>query len=413
MIVLVVNCGSSSLKYQVFNMDTRTTLADGLADRVAVSAGTGAVLRQRPAGGDPYVVEHPMPDHSTAMSFVLEALIHPAHGVIGSLREIGAVGHRVVHGGERFSQSVLIDDEVMEAIEECAELAPLHNPANLQGIRACMQALPGVPQVAVFDTAFHQTMPPQAYLYGLPYEYYQSKGIRRYGFHGTSHRYVAEKATQWLEREKGLRPQDQRIVTCHLGNGASMAAVKGGRSVDTTMGMTPLEGLLMGTRCGDLDPAIVTFLIEEMSLDARDVDSILNKKSGLLGLSGISSDMRDVKAAAFPDTGSPDPRARAAWDVFCYRIRKYIGAYAAALGGLDAVVFTAGIGENEAGVRRDAVAGLEFLGLRINHERNDNLDRQAEVSDISQPGSTVSVLVIPTDEELMIARDTVEIVSAC
>ena len=409
MIVLVINCGSSSLKYQLIDMQTQTTLADGLADRVAVGGGEQALLKHRPAGGEAFVVEHPMPDHTVAMTHVLAALTDPDHTVIRSLEDIGAVGHRVVHGGENFSASVLIDDSVIEAIEDCNELAPLHNPANLQGILACLRALPGIPEVAVFDTAFHQTMPQRAYLYGLPYEYYLDRGIRRYGFHGTSHRYVTLKATEWLQAEKGIAPAEQRIVTCHLGNGCSMAAVKGGRSVDTTMGLTPLEGLLMGTRCGDMDPAIFGFLINEMNLDAKAIDRILNKNSGLLGLSGVSSDMRDVKAAAL--TEPANPRARAAIEVFCYRISKYIGSYAAALGGLDAVIFTAGIGENEPMVREYSLADLGFLGLVLDQSKNAGLRKGPEVTDLSADGSRTAILVIPTNEELMIARDTAEIVA--
>jgi acetate kinase len=407
-IVLVINCGSSSLKYQLIDMQTETALADGLADRVGVGGGDQAVLKHRPAGKDAFISEQPMPDHTAAIKLVIAALLDPEHGVISSLQDIAAVGHRVVHGAEKFTESVAIDDSVIEAIEDCAELAPLHNPANLQGIRACMRALPDVPQVAVFDTAFHQTMPRRAYLYGLPYEYYLDRGIRRYGFHGTSHRYVTLKATDWLQREKGIAPEDQRIITCHLGNGCSMAAVRAGKSVDTSMGLTPLEGLLMGTRCGDMDPAIFGFLINEMNLDARSVDRILNKNSGLLGISGVSSDMRDVKAAALAD--DPNPRAQAAIEVFAYRITKYIGAYAAALGGLDAIVYTAGVGENEHVMRGRAVEGLGFLGLEMDADKNANLKRGAEVTDISTDSSRAAILVIPTNEELMIAQDTAQIV---
>ncbi len=407
MIVLVINCGSSSLKYRVFDMSQDAALADGVADRVAVGAGDKAILKHRPVGKPEHLAEEPMPDHTAAMGLVLEALVSPEHGVIDSLQDIAAVGHRVVHGAERFSESVMINSDVIEAIEECAELAPLHNPANLQGIRACTQSLPGVPQIAVFDTAFHQTMPEWAYLYGLPYEYYLDKGIRRYGFHGTSHRYVSMQAGEWLTERRGIPIEQQRVITCHLGNGSSMAAIKGGRSVDTTMGLTPLEGLLMGTRCGDLDPAIIPALMEQMNLGAREVDRILNKNSGLLGISGVSSDMRDVKAAA--EAGNP--RAAAAIDVFCYRIIKYVGSYAAALGGVDALVFTAGIGENEPLVRERVVRNLAFLGLSIDPETNQSVDKTRAVTDISGRGASSSVLVIPTNEELTIARDTMEIVA--
>lgn len=408
MIVLVINCGSSSLKYELFDMATETSLADGVADRVSVNGGEQAVLKHRPAGRPAYNAEHPMPDHTVAMGHVLSALTAPDHGVISSLGDIAAVGHRVVHGGEEFSESVQIDEAVIAAVERCARLAPLHNPANLQGIRACSTALAGVPQVAVFDTAFHQTMPRRAYLYGLPYEHYEQRDIRRYGFHGTSHRYVTRKAAAWLEAERGIAYAAQRIITCHLGNGCSMAAVRGGQSQDTTMGLTPLEGLLMGTRCGDLDPAIVGYLTQEMKLTAEEVDRVLNFESGLLGISGVSSDMRDVKAAALADP--PDPRAVAAIEVFCYRITKYIGAYAAALGGVDAVVFTAGIGENEAMIRRRALEGLEFMGLSVDDDKNERVSKADAVTDISAADAPASVLVIPTDEELMIATDTARIV---
>lgn len=410
MIILIINCGSSSLKYQLIDMQTTRVLADGVADRVSVNGGEGGVLKHRPAGLPPYISEHPMPDHSAAIGYVLAALTHPEHGVISSLSEIGAVGHRVVHGGERFTVSVRVDTEVIEGIEDCIKFGPLHNPANLQGIRACAEKLPNVPQVAVFDTEFHQTMPQKAYLYGLPYEYYTDLGVRRYGFHGTSHRYVTLKATEWLAANKGIPVDQQRIVTCHLGNGCSMAAVKGGRCVDTSMGLTPLEGLVMGTRSGDMDPAIIPFLQKELNLSSEDIDRILNKSSGLLGISGISSDMRDVKAAAFADP--PNHRAVAAIEVFAYRIVKYLGAYAVVLNGLDAIVFTAGIGENEPLLRSVTTDSLHFLGIAVDDEKNEHLDKKLEVSDISAEGATASVLVIPTNEELMIAMDTLEVVSA-
>ncbi|NSW58510.1 MAG: acetate kinase [Armatimonadetes bacterium] len=408
MIVLVINCGSSSLKYSLIDMQTQSVLADGVADRVSVNGGTGAVLKHRPSGRDAYIAENPMTDHSVAMRYVLEALTDPEHGVIASLDEIAAVGHRVVHGGEKFSESVLISEPVIEAVEDCNKFAPLHNPANLQGIRACTDALPGIPQVAVFDTGFHQTMPQRAYLYGLPYEYYTDLGVRRYGFHGTSHRYVTLKAGEWLLAEKRIPIDEQRIITCHLGNGCSMAAVLGGKSVDTSMGLTPLEGLIMGTRCGDLDPAILPFLQAEMNLSSEDIDRILNKSSGLLGISGVSSDMRDVKAAAFGE--EPNHRCVAAIEVFAYRVRKYFGAYAAALGGLDAIVFTAGIGENEPLIRSLSTEGLRFMGVAVDVDKNEKVDKRNPVSDISENNATAAVLVIPTNEELMIAMDTVEIV---
>jgi len=407
-IVLVINCGSSSLKYSLIDMQTQSVLADGVADRVSVNGGAGAVLKHRPTGKDAHIAENPMTDHSVAMRYVLEALTDPEHGVIGSLDEIAAVGHRVVHGGEKFSESVLISEPVIDAVEDCNKFAPLHNPANLQGIRACTDALPGVPQVAVFDTGFHQTMPQRAYLYGLPYEYYTDLGVRRYGFHGTSHRYVTLKAGEWLLAEKRIPIEEQRIITCHLGNGCSMAAVLGGKSVDTSMGLTPLEGLLMGTRCGDLDPAILPFLQAEMNLSSEDIDRILNKSSGLLGISGVSSDMRDVKAAAFGD--EPNHRCVAAIEVFAYRVRKYFGAYAAALGGVDAIVFTAGIGENEPLIRSLSTEGLRFMGVAVDLDKNEKVDKRNPVSDISVNDATAAVLVIPTNEELMIAMDTVAVV---
>jgi len=402
--ILVINCGSSSLKYQLFRQD-ETTLADGVCDRVVVNGGAGGKLKHN-AGGVKIERDAPMPDHGTALRLVIEALTDPEHGVISDLGEIRAVGHRVVHGGAAVTESVIIDEHVMDIIRGMSVLAPVHNPANLNGIEACRKLLPGIPQVAVFDTAFHQTMPPHAFLYGLPYEIYEQHQIRRYGFHGTSHRYVSMIATHMLQ-DGGVAPADQRVITCHLGNGCSMAAIKGGHVVDTTMGMTPLEGLLMGTRCGDLDPAVVIYLADKLDLTPQQMDSYMNKRSGLLGVSGVSSDMRDVRAAA-PTT----PRAQYALDIFTYRIRKYIGAYAAALGGVDAVVFTAGIGENEPHIRAASVAGLEYMGLTIDPAKNDAPKRK-DVSgwDIGQDGAAARVLVIPTDEELMIARDTMALIS--
>lgn len=406
MLVLVVNCGSSSLKYQLFDMREEVVLAKGLADRVSVGDGLQAALAHQPMAKDPVRIETPMPDHTVAMAHVLEALTHPIHGVVESLGQIGAVGHRVVHGGEAFAQSVLITPEVLQVIENCAGLAPLHNPANLMGIRAAQKHLPDVPHVAVFDTAFHQTMPRRAWLYGLPYELYEKYGIRRYGFHGTSHLYVSQVAAEFLEA-RGIPRHEQKLVTCHLGNGCSMAAVLAGRSIDTSMGFTPLEGLLMGTRCGDLDPAIIPFLMERLGMSPDEIDEYTNRKAGLLGVSGVSSDMRDIWAAA--EAGND--RAIAAIEVFCYRVRKYIGAYAAAMGGVHAVVFTAGIGENNPEVRRLCVEGLEFLGIRIDPERNQTAAKGEPVVDVSAPDADARVLVIPTNEELVIARDTVAIVS--
>jgi len=405
--VLVVNCGSSSLKYELFESDVDESLASGLASRVAVGGGENARLQHQSAGKDEYLLSAPMPDHEVALGYVLEALTDPAHGVLASLSEIEAIGHRVVHGGEQFAASVLIDQAVEEAIERFCEIAPLHNPANLTGLRACKRRLPGVPQVAVFDTAFHQTLPPWAYVYGLPYELYQQRGIRRYGFHGTSHRYVVAQATAMLV-ERGIPPQQQRLVTCHLGNGCSVVAVKGGRSVDTSLGFTPLEGLLMGTRCGDLDPAIIPYLVHHVGMTVEQVDDLLNQQSGLLGVSGVGSDMRDLHRAI----GEGNERAQLALEIFCYRVRKYIGAYAAVMGGLDAVVFTAGIGENDPVVREQSVAGLEFLGLHLDRERNEDSSLRGQAAEVATEDSPARILVIPTDEELLIARDTAQIVAA-
>jgi len=406
-IVLVVNCGSSSLKYELIETDAEQSLASGVADRVGVGGGADAVLKYKRPGCPDIEKSKPMPDHEIALDFVLETLTAADCGAIGDLGEIHAIGHRVVHGGENFSESVIIDGDVIAAVEEVSKLAPLHNPANLMGIRACTKRLPDVPQVAVFDTAFHQTMQPKAYLYGLPYELYLEHGIRRYGFHGTSHRYVTLVAARRLE-EAGIPAEDQKIVTCHLGNGCSMAAVLGGVSIDTTMGLTPLEGLMMGTRCGDLDPAIVTYLHDKLSLNSPEVDALLNKKCGLLGVSGVSSDMRDVKKAA----SEGNMRAQAAIEIFAYRVKKYVAAYSAALHGLDAIVFTAGIGENEPMVRRLVCENLAYLGVLLDRERNEDCAKERDGFDISRPDSRVRVYVIPTNEELMIARDTAELVSS-
>jgi len=402
--VLVINCGSSSLKYQLFDMTDERSLADGIAQRVAVEGGADASLEHRPAGGEEYHLEASMPDHRVAFRHAMAALTDAEHGVISSLDEIGAVGHRVVHGGEKFAEAVVIDDEVQRAIEQFSELAPLHNPPNLTGIRACKELLPQVTQVAVFDTAFHQSMPPHAYLYGLPFEIYRDRQVRRYGFHGTSHRYVALRAAEFLA-DTGVPAYEQKIITCHLGNGCSMTAVLGGKSVDTTMGMTPLEGLLMGTRCGDLDPAIVIFLMEHLGMDRDEADDLLNKHSGLLGVSGVGSDMRDIHRAA--EAGNE--RAALALDIFCYRVRKYIGAYSAVLGGLDALVFTGGIGENDAHVRACSVEGLEHLGLLVDPARNEAPQFEDDIASVGLADAAANMLVIRTDEELMIARDTVRL----
>jgi acetate kinase len=404
--ILVINCGSSSLKYELFRMPEEVSIAHGLCERVGVAGGAGGLLKHK-AGAKRHERAVAMPGHTTALGLVVAALTDLEHGVISDLSEIRAVGHRVVHGGAKISESVVITDEIIAIIKEMFVLAPVHNPANLSGIQACRELLPGVPQVAVFDTAFHQTMPPHAYLYGLPYEMYEQHHIRRYGFHGTSHRYVSMIASELLAAG-GVPLPAQKVITCHLGNGCSMAAIAAGRVVDTSMGMTPLEGLLMGTRCGDLDPAVVIYLADKLGLSPQEMDSYMNKQSGLLGVSGVSSDMRDIQAAR-----ATHPRAQHAYDIFCYRVRKYVGAYAAALGGLSAVVFTAGIGENEAGTRADCVAGLDFLGLQIDPDKNAGPKRKDVPGwDIGAEGAAARLLVIPTDEERMIARDTVALVGS-
>ncbi len=394
--ILVINAGSSSLKYQLIDMDSRAVLAKGLCERIGID---GSRLNHTPAGGEKVVIESPMPSHADAIKLVIDALVDEKHGVINSMSEIGAVGHRVVHGGEKFSGSVVIDEAVKEGMRECIPLAPLHNPANLIGIEACEKVMPKVPQVGVFDTAFHQTMPEEAFLYGIPYEYYEKYKIRRYGFHGTSHNYVSGKAAEML----GKPIEQLKIITCHLGNGSSVAAVKNGKVIDTTMGLTPLAGILMGTRSGDLDPAIVTFLMEKENLDIDGINEVLNKKSGVFGVSGVSSDFRDL------DTASKEgnKRAQAALKMFSYGIKKYIGAYCAAMGGTDAVVFTAGVGENDGAMRAAIVDGLEFLGIKIDAEKNK---LRGEAIDISAEGALVRTLVIPTDEEMMIATETERLV---
>ena len=390
--ILVINTGSSSLKYQLIDMDEKKVLAKGLCERIGID---GSRLNHTPAGCDKVVIESPMPSHADAIKLVIDALIDKNHGVISSMAEIGAVGHRVVHGGESFSGSVIIDDAVKQALRDCIELAPLHNPANIIGIEACEKVIPGVKQVGVFDTAFHQTMPEEAYLYGIPYKYYEKYKIRRYGFHGTSHNYVSGKAAEML----GKDIKDLKIITCHLGNGSSVTAVKNGKVIDTTMGLTPLAGILMGTRSGDIDPAIVTFLMEKENLDIEGINKVLNKESGVLGVSGVSSDFRDLSSAA--EEGNK--RANAALKMFSYGIKKYIGSYAAAMGGVDAIVFTAGVGENDSQTRADITAGLEFLGIKIDSEKNK---LRGQAIDVSSSDATVKTLVIPTDEEMMIALET-------
>ena len=391
MIVLTINCGSSSLKYQLIDMKDESVIAKGLVERIGSKE---AVLQQTPRGGEKKRIETEIPDHKAAVQMVLDALTHPEYGVIESLDEIDAIGHRVAHGGERFTDSAVVNEDVLHDIEACCEIAPLHNPANLHGIKACMKLMPGKPEVAVFDTAFHQTMSQVAYLYGLPYQLYQKYGIRRYGFHGTSHKYVAQTAAEMLH----TTTEKLRIISCHLGNGASIAAVKYGKSIDTSMGFTPLDGLVMGTRCGEIDPAIIPYLMEKESMKIEDIDKCMNKESGVLGISGKSSDFRDLEAAA----NEGDERCRLAIDMFAYRVRKYIGAYVSAMGGVDVIIFTAGLGENSGTIRREICEGLEYLGTSVDPERNLC---HGVAQEISRDGSKVKILVIPTNVELMIARE--------
>jgi len=395
--VLVVNCGSSSLKYQLFDMADESVLAKGLVERIGME---GSILTHQPTGKAKVPLTADIQNHTTAIKMVLAALTDSVHGVVTSINEIDAIGHRVVHGAEKFSDSVLITPAVMGALEEFVELAPLHNPPNISGINACADILPNVPQVGVFDTAFHQTMPQYAFLYGIPYEAYKEFGVRRYGFHGTSHKFVSQRAAEMM----GNHMTNLRIITCHLGNGASIAAVKNGKSIDTSMGFTPLQGLVMGTRCGDIDPAIPPFLMRKMGMSPDEVDNYLNKKSGVLGLSGLSSDFRDLEEAA--DKGNE--RAKLAIDVFAYTVRKYIGSYVAAMNGVDAIVFTAGLGENSPRMRDQICNGLEFLGTRIDPAKNALRGKEQE---ISVDGAKVKIFVIPTNEELVIARDTKTICS--
>ena len=393
--VLVINCGSSSLKYQLIDAQTEKALAVGLCERIGIDGR----LNHTPAGGEKVVINKDMPDHEVAVQMVLDELTDEKYGVISDLKEIDAIGHRVVHGGEKFASSVVINDEVMAAIEECNPLAPLHNPANLIGIRACQAIMPGVPNVAVFDTAFHQTMEPTAFMYGLPYECYEKYKVLRYGFHGTSHSFVSKRAIALA----GLDPENSKVIVCHLGNGASVSAVKNGKSVDTSMGLTPLEGLVMGTRSGDIDPAIIEYLAHAMDKSLEEVMKILNKESGVYGLSGVSSDFRDLEKAA--DEGNK--KAQLAQDVFGYRVAKYIGAYTAAMNGVDAIAFTAGLGENNGIMREYVCSFLGYLGVEIDKEKNSV---RGEETIVSTPNSKVKVLVVPTNEELAIARETMELV---
>ncbi len=393
--VLVINCGSSSLKYQLINSDTEAVLAKGLCERIGID---GRLVYQL-AGHDKEITEAPMPTHKEGIQMVLDALVNPKTGAVKSLSEIDAVGHRVVHGGEKFAQSVVLNEEVLAKVEECNELAPLHNPANLIGIRVCQELMPGVPMVGVFDTAFHQTMPQKAYLYGLPYEYYEKYKVRRYGFHGTSHSFVSKRLAEFLN----LDYNNSRLIVAHLGNGASISAVLDGKCVDTSMGLTPLEGLVMGTRSGDIDPAIMEFIAKKENLDIDGIMDVLNKKSGVEGLSGVSSDFRDLEAAYH----ERNPRAIAACEVFAYRVAKYIGAYVAAMNGVDAIAFTAGIGENTSFIREKILAYFGYLGITMDKEANMV---RGEDKIISTPDSKVTVCIIPTNEELAIARETVALV---
>ena len=398
--VLVVNAGSSSLKYQLFDTSANTVVAKGLCERIGID---GAITHKQLAGGKEYSAKLPMPNHTEAMKYVVEALTSPEHGCVKSMDEIEAVGHRIVHGGAYFSGSVLLDKDVLAKLELCRDLAPLHTGAHIQGIEGCLEVMPNTPQVLVFDTAFHQTMPKEAYMYALPYELYEKYSIRRYGFHGTSHRYVSSEMTKILGKVEGTK-----IVTCHLGNGSSISAVKDGKVIDTSMGFTPLAGVEMGTRCGDIDPAIVPFLMEKLDLNTTQINDYLNKKCGFLGLSGVSSDCRDIESAI--ENGNE--RAKLAMDLLGYQIKKYIGSYAAAMGGVDAIVFTAGIGENTATLRRRALEGLEFLGVEFDREINDKTFGRNGVTELSTKNSKVKVYMIPTNEELVIASDTEELVKA-
>ena len=392
--ILVLNCGSSSIKYALYNMDDQSVITSGGIEKIGLPDSFITVK----LNGEKHKWEHPIKEHTAGVQFIFEVLTKGEYAVLGSLEELDAVGHRMVHGGEKFNKSVILNDEVLKAFEECSDLAPLHNPANLKGVNAVKELMPGLPQVGVFDTAFHQTMPPKAYMYAIPYELYEKYGIRRYGFHGTSHRYVSARACEFL----GIPAEGTKMVTCHVGIGGSIAAVKDGKCIDTSMGLTPLEGLVMGTRAGDIDGGAVTFIEKKLGLDADGMSNLLNKKSGVAGLTGGSSDMRDVENAA----KAGDPKAKLAQDMYFYRIKKYIGAYAAAMGGLDVIVFTAGVGENQVSMRSEVCKDMEFLGIKFDEEKNKS--RGEEVV-ISADDSRVKVVVIPTDEELMIATDTMNL----
>lgn len=391
--ILVLNCGSSSIKYKLFDMTTKEILAQGGIEKIGLK---GSFLKLTLPNGEKVILNKDIPEHTVGVEFIFQTLTSEQYGALKSLKELDAVGHRIVHGGERFSESVILNKEALDAITACNDLAPLHNPANLKGVAAVSALLPGLPQVGVFDTAFHQTMPDYAYMYAIPYELYEKYGIRRYGFHGTSHRYVSKRVCEFL----GIQPEGTRIITCHVGNGGSVSAIKDGKCIDTSMGLTPLEGLMMGTRSGDIDAGAVTFIMEKEGLNATGVSNLLNKKSGLLGVSGVSSDMREIQAAV--DAGNE--KANLAQTMYYYRIKKYIGTYAAALGGVDVIVFTGGVGENKDDSRERACEGLEFMGVKLDKELNKTIHGEEAV--ISTPDSKVKVVVIPTDEELMIATDT-------
>lgn len=395
--ILVLNCGSSSIKYKLFDMDSKEVLGQGGMEKVGMK---GSFLKHERQDGQKILFEGEILEHQTGIEYILGVLTSKEHGAIASMDEIGAVGHRVVHGGEKFNSSVLITDEVVAKMEECIEMAPLHNPPNLMGIKAISEILPSVPQVGVFDTAFHQTMPDYAYMYAIPYSLYKKYGIRRYGFHGTSHRFVSARAAEYL----GLDPNNSKIITCHIGNGGSVAAIKNGKSVDTTMGFTPIEGLMMGTRCGDIDLGVVTYLMDKEMIGTGPASALFNKHSGMLGISGISSDMRDIEDAC----KEGNERAILGFNMYCYRIKKYVGAYMAAMGGADAIVFTGGVGENDDNVRKNVCSDLEFAGVEFDAELNKGV-RGKEIV-LSKPNSRVKVAIVPTDEEFMIAADSLAIV---
>ena len=394
--ILVLNCGSSSIKYALYNMDDKSVMTSGGAERVGLDE---AFVKVKMPDGTKKKVRHDIPEHTEGVKFIFSLLADPEIGVIKSLDEIDAVGHRMVHGGEKFNKSVVLNDEVLKTFEACIDLAPLHNPANLKGVKAVSELMPGLPQVGVFDTAFHQTMPAHSYLYAIPYDLYEKYGVRRYGFHGTSHRYVSQRVCEFL----GVDYNTKRIITCHIGNGGSVAAVENGKCVDTSMGLTPLEGLMMGTRSGDIDGGAITFLEKKLGLDADGMSNLLNKKSGVLGITGISSDMREIDDAI----AAGNERAKLALDMYNYRIKKYVGAYAAAMGGCDIIVFTAGVGENQSEMREAVCENMEYMGVKIDKEKNKGIRGVEAV--ISAPDSKVTVCVIPTDEELMIATDTMNL----